>query len=335
MPSLFSKLGLGQRPRWLALSTPLVVSLLIHGALVSVLGAVAFNVARLSDDPGTGETDVYISLRPRPTPTDPATPLPPRNAPSPPALPKTESIDNAGAGAGPSVPVPGPTNDDASLAPPAPTAPLPPDRSVSESLSAAPIGVTFAGLKAEKARSVVYVVDCSGPMVSTLPQVLAELRRSIDLLEPTQKFNVILFGDDGQSGGPYAQFDARLLDASPRNLGRLSEWLKAASPRGRSNPLDGLRAALALKPQAVFLLSRSIERSAGNAWGAGTKATLAELESLNPRGRDGARRTVIKTIQFLEDDPTGTMQLIAGGHGGGGGSRGSGAYRVLRREELR
>ena len=39
--------------------------------------------------------------------------------------------------------------------------------------------------------------------------------------------------------------------------------------------------------------------------------------------------TAIKTIQFVEEDPTGTMQAIGRAHGGGAGS-----YRVLTLEEL-
>ena len=37
-------------------------------------------------------------------------------------------------------------------------------------------------------------------------------------------------------------------------------------------------------------------------------------------GGKGQRRTVIKAIQFLEEDPTGTMQAIGEDHGDGPGS---------------
>src|SRR6185295_11960745 len=96
-------------------------------------------------------------------------------------------------------------------------------------------------------------------------------------------------------------------------------------PTGRSNPLDGLRRGLSLDPDAVFLLSRSIRRSggaagdgtgaaaigegAGGVWGRGKTEILAELDKLNPR-RGQQRRTVIEALQFLEEDPTGTMQAI-------------------------
>jgi hypothetical protein len=203
-------------------------------------------------------------------------------------------------------------------------------RTMGEALTARGVGVSFAGLAAERVRSVVYVVDASGPMVTILPRVLGEVQRSVSALSPTQRFGVVVLGDPGEGAPPFRQFEGKLVDANPRNVGRLKDWLGTVSPSGRSNPLDGLRVALSMKPQAVFLLSRSIERSAGNAWGAGREATIAELEKLNPvDAATGKRGVVVKTIQFKEDDPTGTMQAIARLHGGGLGS-----YRVLRGEEL-
>jgi len=47
---------------------------------------------------------------------------------------------------------------------------------------------------------------------------------------------------------------------------------------------------------------------------------MAELDRLNPRGLNGQRRATIKAIQFLEEDPTGTMQAIGEEHGDGPGS---------------
>jgi hypothetical protein len=192
------------------------------------------------------------------------------------------------------------------------------------------MSVAFAGLSAQgqQARSVVYAVDASGPMVSTLPEVMRELMRSVDSLQPTQRFAVILFRDNGTSA--HALFQSDLVEATPSNKTALRAWLTGVNAGGRSNPMDGLRRALEMRPQVVFLLSRSIARGAGNPWDAGSDATLAELETLNPADLGGRRATVIKTLQFLEPDPTGIMERIGRLHGGDSG----GGYRVLRREEL-
>lgn len=194
-------------------------------------------------------------------------------------------------------------------------------------LADAPAGVTFAGMGASTARSVVYAVDCSGPMVTSLPLVLAEVRRSVSRLAPTQKFGVVLFSV--HDGTPAIQsFAPVLVRATPSALSRLDDWLAAAEPRGRSSPLAGLEAAISFRPDAVFLLSRSIERSGGGVWEQGLQPTLARLEALNPVLPGKKRAVLIQTIQFIDDDPTGIMQAIALAHGGG-----SKGYRVVKRGE--
>lgn len=195
------------------------------------------------------------------------------------------------------------------------------------SMGDAPAGVTFAGLGAATARSVVYAVDCSGPMVTSLPMVLAEVRRSASRLAPTQKFGVVLFSS--RDGSPAIEsFAPLLVRATPSALTRLDTWLSEAEPAGKSCPLAGLEAAISFKPDAVFLLSRSIERSGGGVWEQGLQPTLAKLEALNPAIGGNKRAVLIQTIQFIDDDPTGIMQAIAIAHGGG-----TKGYRVIKRGE--
>lgn len=197
--------------------------------------------------------------------------------------------------------------------------------------------VAFAGLTAqgEQARTVVYVIDASGPMISSLSDVFAEVNRSVGSLLPTQRFGVVLFRDEGGSQTTVL-FDPQLREASARNREQLKTWLTGVTATGRSNPMDGLRAALAMKPQVVFLLSRSITRTGGGVWDLGPQATLDELDRLNPlvQASDGGkgRATLIKTIQFQEPDPTGVMQQIAQKHGSR--TADGPAYRLLKREEL-
>lgn len=191
--------------------------------------------------------------------------------------------------------------------------------------------VRFVGVGAANARSVVYVVDASGPMVSSFPMVKERLLASVDRLRPTQRFGVVAFrriaapsgvspggavvGGEEPSG--VEVFSPRLVRATTGAKARLREWLGGIDARGRSAPLDGLRAGLALRGDAVFLLSRGIERSGGGVWGLGLEATLGELERLNPANRRGERPATIKAIQFLDEDPTGIMRAIAARHGGG------------------
>lgn len=203
-------------------------------------------------------------------------------------------------------------------------------------------GASFAGVSAQRARSVVYSVDASGAMVTSLPFVLEELRRSVSALAPDQRFAVVLFGrrvgDEDSAAGVRVYPEAGMLAATPANKASLYTWLDGVEARGASNPLDGLLAAIDREPEVVFLLSRSIRRTDGRAgvgdWGPGREAILAELERANPVRRSifgpPGRAVQVKCVQFLEEDPTGVMPAIADVHGGGPGS-----YRLLPESELR
>jgi hypothetical protein len=185
-----------------------------------------------------------------------------------------------------------------------------------ESAVAAPSSdaqVTFAGAGASGAQSVVYAVDASGPMVTSLPLVLAELRRSVASLGANQRFSVVLFREgassssnspnsaSGTAGAPAHSevFSPRLLEANAENKQALDAWLAGVQPLGRSNPLVGLELALQMQPQVVFLFSRSLERSGGGVWGQGLWATLDRLEELNPP-LSGARESLATTEASLD-----------------------------------
>jgi hypothetical protein len=314
------------RARWLLarapwvtrLGVPVSLSVAIHGLIAAVLVAGAW---RFHDSlaGGKARTEVVITL--------------PRSSPVPSSQPRAEMGE---------------------ALPAAPSAPAPPRLEGLTSVSGAPApvlrsagaeaaggaageflrrddegvvgGATFAGMGARRAQSVVYVVDASGAMVSSLKFVLRELERSVRSLSSSQKFQVVLFHDQGRGGHEVFAGGKGLVAATPANKEALSRWLASATPGGRSNPMDGLRAGLALQPDAVFFLSRSIRRSGGELdeqaagfWGRGREQVLAELERLNPK-RGPGRRVVIKCIQFIEEDPTGTMQAIGTEHGDGPGS---------------
>ncbi|MCA9300522.1 MAG: hypothetical protein KDA28_15735, partial [Phycisphaerales bacterium] len=77
-------------------------------------------------------------------------------------------------------------------------------------------GASFAGLRARKAASVVYVVDASGPMASSLSFVFDELRRSVARLGPSQTFQAIIFRDTGE-GPTTIAFPAKPAPANELN----------------------------------------------------------------------------------------------------------------------
>ncbi|MGD9689987.1 MAG: hypothetical protein AB7K52_10080 [Phycisphaerales bacterium] len=319
----------GASRRWLRRGVPLGLSLAAHAVLIVLAGGVAWQIALPPSAREAEPTEAFIDVR---TPLS-RTAEPADRAVRPPMpvapLPVSSSAGTAPERAEPARPAPPPIGRvEIEAAPPA----LPPVRTgpISATLDAGdPSPVSFAGLSAKRAVSVVFVIDASAPMVGVLPRVLAAVRESATALLSAQQFGVVVFHDEVAES-----FSPRLVDATPRNLGRLADWLARVEPRGPSTPLEGLRAALSMnpRPRVVFLLSRSIARSHGGQWGAGTRAILDELDALNPiDARSGQRPSVIKALQFLEPDPTGTMQALAERHGGGGTTP---DYRVLLAEEL-
>lgn len=203
--------------------------------------------------------------------------------------------------------------------------------------------VSFAGIVAPRARSVVFVVDASAPMVSSWKWLREEMMRSVARLDESQRFQVIVTragrvagaAGGGEGGGAQA-FPARgmkgLVSSTRENKLALAQWLLETQPAGRSDPLPGLTEALKMRPDLVFVLTHSIKRSGPDAaWGAGKDATLATLDRLNPKNAiTGQRPVVIKTIQLIEEDPTGMLKAIADAHGDGAGS-----YRVMTLDELK
>lgn len=194
---------------------------------------------------------------------------------------------------------------------------------------------SFAGVEAFPARRIVYLVDGSGPMAASLEFVKEELGRSVERLHREQEFEVIVFRVPASASQGavrrYALPRGRdMVFASFEAKRDVTPWMETVFPSGRSELLAGLEAALALRPDLVFVLGRSIARSGGIDVQSRNAEVLGALDRLNPPGGNGSRLAKIKTIQFMDDDPTGLMQAIAERHGGDS----QGNYRVVTRAEI-
>ncbi len=189
----------------------------------------------------------------------------------------------------------------------------------------APQTVSFAGLRATNARTIVYVVDASGSMIGSFKTVLDELARSLAGLVPVQSFAVIFFQRNLAIPVPPAN---RLVAVSRASTGQAVQWARQnVIPSGRSNPVEALTRALALRPDCIFLLSSNI--TGAGQFEIDRQALLDALDRLNPiEAGSGRRRTQIQCIQFLDVDPLDTMRTIAERHGGERG------YKFLDRAEL-
>lgn len=311
----------------------MAASVLLHGALLFAIASVAvmdekparFRAGPLTDAPATTltliqPTESIPAAKPAPEP-EPVAPVGVVSRPDPPAIsvppPPSEVL--------PESPLPKVVIATPMFAAPTPV-PAPP---VDVPPPPAPTA-SFAGVEAARAGRIVYVIDASAAMVATFPFLKAELLRSVERLEPTQQYQILAYRNLPAAGARLAQAQVRrasesgLVFATTRENRAAAIWLADLQPTGSSVPLLGLRAALELDPDLVFLLTTSIPRSQ-SPWGDGTPVTLQALDRLNPVDpRTGQRRSVIKTISFVHDDATGLLAAIAREHGDGEDS-----YRVL------
>ncbi|MFN5497674.1 MAG: hypothetical protein ACK5C3_13990 [bacterium] len=179
-------------------------------------------------------------------------------------------------------------------------------------------GASFAGLVAGTATKVAYVVDASGSMIGSFPEIVDEVERSISHLEPSQQFTVICFRRDSAVA---PRGDHSLRPASRAERAAAIEWLrKDVIPSGRSSPIEALALALRSGADCVFLLSTTVTGPGSHELD--RASLLALLERLNPADPStGRRRATIQCIQFLEDDPGRTLEAVAAEHFGAGGYR--------------
>lgn len=188
-----------------------------------------------------------------------------------------------------------------------------------------PNTATFGGLTGSNARKIVYVIDASGSMAPYLWTVLDELARSLSNLSARQSFTVVFFKGLEAIEVPPA---GKLINATEEEQARVIAWIKENVGTGSvTNPIVGIQKALALKPDVIFLLSQNI--TGYGQFEVDQKDLLDMLDGLNPiNPQSGRRTTQINCIQFIDEDPLGTMPLIAQQHGGPKG------YRFMSRAEL-
>jgi hypothetical protein len=109
-----------------------------------------------------------------------------------------------------------------------------------------------------RANKIVYVVDFSGSIVVAVDELKRELKRSIGRLAPRQSFDVILFFSSGGGQDEKVRtesFKPKLEPADEATRREFFTWIDRKAPMGVTEPLDAMRRALALKPDAIFFFS--------------------------------------------------------------------------------
>jgi len=143
----------------------------------------------------------------------------------------------------------------------------------------------FVGLSGN-ARTVAYVCDRSGSMLNLMVALKGELRKSIDILRPTQGFNVIFFSEPGKAE---ALNKDGLIMATPDNKRKAFTMLNGVFPAGSTDPIPGLEIAFKTQPNLIYLLTDGDFPD--------NQAVLARIRALN-----GKKGTKINTILFTKVD---------------------------------
>ena len=102
-----------------------------------------------------------------------------------------------------------------------------------------------------------YVVDFSGSIIVAVQELKRELKRSIGMLTSEQDFVVFIFYSVGDEASQFRteSFMPKMIPATPENKRKFFSWIDAKRPRGRTEPMQAVRRALALDPEAVFFFS--------------------------------------------------------------------------------
>lgn len=112
-----------------------------------------------------------------------------------------------------------------------------------------------------RANKVAYVVDFSGSILMAVDDLKRELKRSVGQLTPAQSFNVIIFYSAG--GGVDERFKTEavfrgLQPATEQSRRTFFGWIDGKAPGGETRPLDALKQALTMEPEALFFFSDGI-----------------------------------------------------------------------------
>jgi hypothetical protein len=167
-----------------------------------------------------------------------------------------------------------------------------------------------------------YVVDFSGSIIVAVDELKRELKRSIGKLTATQLFAVYIFYSVGDEPHDFRTeaFSPRLRPATPDAKREFFSWIDRKQPRGRTEPLQAMRRALALDPDAVFFFSDGMFADKVVEQVAKTNATaraqihclvfdellLADTSGL-PRLTDGARR-----LKRIAGENNGKTKVVTG-----------------------
>lgn len=195
--------------------------------------------------------------------------------------------------------------------------------------------VQFFGTEAGNARRIVFIVDGSLRLIGEMIYIQAELRQTIQALNPEQRFTVLMFRDDDDE----AMVELPPVGLQPARTTYKAEalpWVATLNEKQsqRGSVIDAMKRAVSYEPDLIVLLSDQITGEAQ--YEIDRDELLDQVRAVLPKNRQGqlSRELRINTVQFIYPDPAvasdrqeeGTMGRISRMTGG--------EFRFIRQEQL-
>ena len=165
--------------------------------------------------------------------------------------------------------------------------------------------ISFFGIKSagESTSRIVFIVQSSAAMTKVFDSVKADVQRAVSSLDARQQFQLIFFAD-GPADELKIAGQGGLHDATADNKQAAFDWVKAqaaASKAGKANPAESFRRAMALKPDAIYLL------------GVGNYSNDV-LDYLRQANRD--KKVRIHTVNYASREGEAVLKRLADQNGG-------------------
>ena len=162
-----------------------------------------------------------------------------------------------------------------------------------------------------KARKVAYLIDASGSMIDTLPDLVEHVIATLDDGQGISEFTVIFFRGDETLEAPPAG-----LKPMDRKATRTAiRWMQDSpvSASGRSDAARALQLAAGYGVDEIVILS---DGSFGRGSATGPAAADAAIQNVVQALRSADRDVTLSSVQFFYDDPDAILKRLAQQHGG-------------------
>ena len=159
--------------------------------------------------------------------------------------------------------------------------------------------------RGERPTRIVFLCDASGSMIPNFFNLREQLAAEIEALRPFQIFNVIFF----KNTQSLALRDGDMIEASAFNKRCATTFASQITPEGRTDPIPAIRAAFALRPDLICVLTDGFDNV----------ESLARVESEFLTLNSDRRVTVNAILIRGSSDPQleAALRRIASRSGGG------------------